>query len=534
MPEERVLCRFSRAVDVCDFVDGRMCVPPLARSLMTPRVAARWRALALGTLVALAACRQPAPFPADAVRAEIRRCSDALTSGAPAAIATDRLLSGALLPAFYARRNFEPAWSRDGELSADADALAATVGAAGDEGLRPGDYHVERIRSLVTAVRRPHAPEENLRARARLLGSLDALLTDSFLLYAAHLSRGKVDAEGGESRWSVAADHRGLPRLLSDALAAHTVAGSLQQLAPGHPYYLNLKRARRRLAADAAAGARRPARGTTEKMRVVELNMERWRWMPRDLGRSHVLVDVAAFELAVQDEGRASMRMRIVAGSEAWQTPDFSSQINQVVLNPYWNAPRHVLVTELIAYMRADPNYLAANKMTLLRRTGDGEEQVDPATIDFAKATEETIDFRLRQDPGPLNVLGRLMFRLPNKYDIYLHDTPYQEDFGKPARMYSHGCVRVEKPMDLALFLLRGEPGWTPERVRSTIEALEQRVVTLRRPVNAHVIYLTAWADGEGRVRTVNDVYQRDRRLEQALRAVPPRAGAAGAKGSQQ
>jgi murein L,D-transpeptidase YcbB/YkuD len=491
----------------------------------SPLALARRCGLAFLAAIISSACGKPVPFPADVARAEIRHLgADASSSRPSALVGTDRLVSGALLDAFYRPRDFEPAWSREGELTPDAAVLVSAVERADEDGLRPRDYHHERLVSLLRAAGRPRAPEENLRARARLLGHLDALLTDAFLLYAAHLSQGKVSPERMEPRWSFAAQQPGLTRVLASALATHTVADTLRRLVPDHAYYRGLRAARARWQTEAAAPGRKGA-AAARRVAAIDVNLERWRWMPRDLGRAHVLVDVAAFELAIVDEGRPLDRMKIVAGSEAWQTPDFSSRIDEIVLNPSWNAPRHVLVTELINYMRADPNYLASNKMTLLRPVDGHEEPVDPATIDFAAASAETIDFRLRQAPGPLNVLGRLMFRLPNKFDIFLHDTPYQEDFGKPSRMYSHGCIRVERPMDLALFLLRGDRAWTRERLVSTIDTVQEQVITLRRPVATHVVYLTAWADADGRVRQTTDVYQRDQKLEVALRAVGPRAG---------
>ena len=482
-----------------------------------------WPALVVAALLPSAsACRKPVPFPVEVARKDIRAaCRQAASHPSSAALGGDRLFAGPLLERFYERRAYEPAWSRSGDLLPDAEALLRAIRRAGDEGLEPEDYNEKRLAAGIGAARQEPATGKPLEERAHRVAELDVLLTDAFLLYAAHLDQGKVDVERAVPRWTIAPDHPALPGVLGRALQDHAVEETLERSLPAHDHYRDLRAAHAhyvRMAAERGKNAEFARR----RARVLALNMERWRWLPRDLGKAHVLVDVAAFQLVVRDGGREPLRTKIVAGSEAWQTPDFTSEINQVVINPSWNAPRHVLVTELITYMRADPNYLAANKMTLLRRAGDREEALDPATVDFTRANEETIDFRLRQDPGPLNVLGRLLFRLPNKYDIFLHDTPYQEDFGKTARMYSHGCVRVQKPVDFALFLLRGERGWTRERLQASIDLLEQRVITLRRPVPTHVIYATAWASPDGRVRFVSDVYQRDRNLERALGARRP------------
>ena len=135
-----------------------------------------------------------------------------------------------------------------------------------------------------------------------------------------------------------------------------------------------------------------------------------------------------------------------------------------VVINPYWYIPPHVFWSELINYARQDPNYFKTNKIKVLKGWRAKEKEIDPKTINWAEVEEKTAMFHFRQEPGAFNMLGTIKFTFPNKYDIFLHDTPYQEDFGKVSRIFSHGCIRAEKPLELAVYVLRNKPGWIRKR----------------------------------------------------------------------
>jgi murein L,D-transpeptidase YcbB/YkuD len=422
---------------------------------------------------------------------------------------------------FYRARNFSPAWTSGGQPLDSADQLLDAVREADAEGLRPSDYRAAEIEAVLGTLRAPQQVDAGLRSRQA--AHAEIVLSDAFLLYASHLADGKVDLESGRARWDRASRRVNLQGLLNQALRAGTVAETLAAVAPAHAHYRNLRAAR--LAARARLRRLPEARRDeiARRMEHLAINMERWRWMPRDLGPRYVLVDVAAFELVEMEGGRERARMKIVGGTDTWQTPDFTSAITDFSINPSWNAPNHVLLAELLAYIKQDVNYLANNKMVLLRREGDKEVPLDPKSIDFATLTPENVDFRLRQGAGPLNVLGRYKFNVPNPHDVYLHDTPYQDDFKKMPRMFSHGCVRVERPVDFALFLLNGDPAWTRERLVAAAEELTEQRVRLSRPVPAHVLYLTAVADAAGNVRSRDDVYHRDAKMAAALAAAESR-----------
>jgi murein L,D-transpeptidase YcbB/YkuD len=259
-----------------------------------------------------------------------------------------------------------------------------------------------------------------------------------------------------------------------------------------------------------------------ERIREIELNLERWRWLPHDLGQRYIYVNIANFHLDVFENGEKVMSMKIVAGTQTWQSPDFSSQMTYLVINPYWNAPSSVLLKELINYIRQDQNYLTSNKMVLLQGRGFGEKEIDPKTINWSEVNEKNLNFRLRQDPGPLNVLGRILFAFPNKYDVFLHDTPYQEDFSKATRAFSHGCIRAEKPVELATYVLRDMPGWDMQKILAAIDENCEQIVKLNGPINVHFLYCTVWQDEDGTLQFRADIYERDKRLAAALNQKPP------------
>ena len=210
--------------------------------------------------------------------------------------------------------------------------------------------------------------------------------------------------------------------------------------------------------------------------------------------------------------------MNIVGGMPAWPTPTFSSRINEVVINPYWIAPSQVLLKELINYIKADPGYLPGNKMRLMRGWGENQVEVDVATIDLNAVTVKNLDFYLRQDCGPWNMLGQVKFSMPNAYDVYLHDTPYQADFGRSTRTFSHGCIRIARPVAFALFLLDNPAKWTETAILERQINLVEQKIRVRNPLNAHVIYATAWPSEDGSVRFRPDVYDQDQMIVRALR----------------
>jgi murein L,D-transpeptidase YcbB/YkuD len=259
-----------------------------------------------------------------------------------------------------------------------------------------------------------------------------------------------------------------------------------------------------------------------ERIRQIEINMERWRWLPQNLGQHYVLVNIANFELDVVDNGLPVMTMRVVVGRDYRRTPVFSDKMTYLVLSPYWHVPPKLAIQDKLPLIRKDPDYLVKENIRVFQGWGAETKEMNPASVDWSKVTGKNLNYRLRQEPGPKNALGRVKFMFPNKFDVYLHDTPSRELFAKTVRTFSSGCIRIEKPIELAEYLLAGDPKWSRAAILAAIDKRVEQTVRLAEPMPIHLLYWTAWADEDGSIQFRNDIYGRDRLLEEALREEPP------------
>ena len=249
-----------------------------------------------------------------------------------------------------------------------------------------------------------------------------------------------------------------------------------------------------------------------ERVRQIELNLERWRWLPRQLGERYLLVNVPTFELHGYEGRQRTLHMRVVTGTAGeTPTPVFANEMTHLVFSPYWNIPPGIAREEVAPAAWHNRSYLARNNMEVLK----GSRVVDPSTVDLGDPS-----LRFRQRPGPGNSLGRVKFLFPNRYHVYLHDTPARKLFAKRQRDYSHGCVRVQEPFALAQWVLQGTD-WTPARIRAAMGAGTERHVRLERAVPVYIAYFTVWVDDEGRARFPPDVYRHDAAHEPLLPVAP-------------
>ncbi len=196
----------------------------------------------------------------------------------------------------------------------------------------------------------------------------------------------------------------------------------------------------------------------------------------------------------------------------------FSSLITFLVFNPDWTVPNTILINDIVPAVIRNPDYLASRGMKVLR--SDGAE-VNPASIDWQSVTLGNFRYRIRQEPGPDNALGRVKFMFPNQYSVYIHDTPVRNLFSQTDRSFSSGCIRIYKPLEFTEYLLRDNPAWTPTQIKSQLDLERMRTVNLNKPVPVHMLYLTAWADDDGVVFFRRDIYDRDQRLLTALSQPP-------------
>ena len=256
----------------------------------------------------------------------------------------------------------------------------------------------------------------------------------------------------------------------------------------------------------------------SQRLRQIELNMERLRWISGNPEPCSVVINIADFELDVREAGESVLSMKVVVGKPYWDTPVFSARITSLVLNPAWNVPDSIAKKELLSKIRKEPDYISKQNITVLRGWRKDGPKIDPQTVDWATITPKNLLYRFRQEPGLLNPLGSIKFMLPNKFDVYLHDTPARSLFSKPVRTFSHGCIRIEKPIELAAYVLRNDPGWTREKLLAALKRGKEQTVRISHPVNTCFIYLTAWVDEKGTLQFRNDIYGRDKLFDEALR----------------
>jgi murein L,D-transpeptidase YcbB/YkuD len=238
----------------------------------------------------------------------------------------------------------------------------------------------------------------------------------------------------------------------------------------------------------------------------VILNLDRWRWLPDDLGARHFLVNVPRFHLIARENGKSVMDMRVVVGKRGNETPLFSDRMETVVFSPYWNVPDTIALEETAPAIARDPEFLSRNNMEVVNVAG----KVVPAGDIPWEDPEALEQFRFRQRPGEGNALGYVKFLFPNEHAVYLHDTPADALFKRIGRAFSHGCVRVEEPDVLARYVLRDQPEWTDEAIHAAMRAGDERHVKLRQPIPVHIVYMTAWVDEQGGLHFEDDVYGYD------------------------
>lgn len=249
----------------------------------------------------------------------------------------------------------------------------------------------------------------------------------------------------------------------------------------------------------------------------LQLTLERWRWLPPDLPRSLIAVNVPEFQLRAYDDHHPSVTMRVVVGKAfpEHQTPVFQDEMEYLIFRPYWNVPISITRKELIPAIRKDPDYLEKHGFELINRKGRimAADVKDSAVLASLRSGE----FEIRQKPGPGNALGMIKFVFPNNYDVYLHGTPERALFSRANRAFSHGCIRVEDPATLAAWVLKDDPSWTSERIRSAMNANESLRVNLPKPIAVLVLYGTAIVEENGDVHFLQDIYGQDAKLVRAL-----------------
>ena len=274
--------------------------------------------------------------------------------------------------------------------------------------------------------------------------------------------------------------------------------------------------ARHGLTADGVVGARTLTElnvPISKRIQQLAASLERCQPLPSLLEPRHILVNIADFTLKLYEDGKLRLSMPVIVGKTYRQTPVFTGYISSLVLNPSWEVPRSIATKDLLPKIKKNPGYLTQLHLRVLR-DWTSETELDPATIAWANLSQARFPYRLRQDPGPANALGRVKFLLPNPYDVYLHDTPAQALFQQDSRTFSSGCIRLARPMELAVYLLQGTPLGSMDALNAALSRGKTQSVAIPSPIAVHIAYMTAWVDREGIIQFRPDIYNRDPALQ--------------------
>ena len=468
--------------------------------------------------------------------------------GNPTFVIGEENVDGDALIHFYRLRGSRLAWSGE-EKAQDAVAAIRALSGGGDHGLDTQGYHLKRLTDIDPTL------------SSETAATYDLLLTDAVLKYAHDLGGGVVDPNMLDKDIDIPAGKSDFIGTLNSALERRTLPEFLAQLVPPHPEYGRLVSALahyRKLADEGGwphLGTRPDSRLLRERLsredrlvgsdsdlgealrrfqsrsgleptgklgprtlvalnvpaadRVeqIKANMERWRWLPRPLETTRVMVNAADATLQLVDDGEVVLESRVVVGTLENRTPMFRAEVSGITVNPPWNVPSSIARNEILPRLRRDPNFLTTQRIVVLNGPAG-----DPhgTRIDWKRVSKESFPYMLQQLPGPHNALGLLKLEMPNRFSVFLHDTPSRGDFSQTERHLSHGCVRVEK-IGLLAAMAAGDAA---DVARSTAET---KYVALEHRLPVYVSYWTAIADPDGTMQFRNDIYGRDTRLGQAL-----------------
>ncbi len=504
-----------------------------------------------------------------------------LVQGAGTAATDDQAESLVLLEPFYRGRSMKPLWVNQEGASDRARQLSRLLSEANLDGLDPDDYGAQAITPLLKAVRADLLAELELRLSLGLIqlasdlgeGRTAPNIADPALFplrdevdkaeviagvaeaadLAAYIDGYRPQTPRYDRMVATLADYRALaaaggweplaegPVLKPDMTQPRVAAlrarlklwGDLQDeddltRSGGDPTLYDeglvqaVKEMQRRhgLDRDGVIGKATLAALNIPVERRIEqlvLNLERRRWMADDFGQRYIFVNLADFVLKLVDEPKTLLDMRVVIGKTYHKTPVFSEKMTYVEINPYWNVPPSIAGGEILPKLKENANYLTEKNFTLFSDWGASAQTLDPLAIDWARITRKTFAYKLRQGPGDGNALGRIKFMFPNRFNVYLHDTPAKSLFKKAKRSFSHGCIRVEDPPGLAAVVLAKTQGWTAERIHDAIASGQRQVVSLAAPLPVHISYLTAFVNKDGSVHFRDDIYGRDARLAEVL-----------------
>ena len=382
---------------------------------------------------------------------------------------------GEELRQFYMRHGNALAWSGERGKSNAAVALGILAN-AGSDGLDPERYRVYQGSGDPAAD--------------------DVALSTAVLAYMRDLAVGRQELQAVDADVALPPRAFNAPELLDEALRSNRLADMLAALAPTGREYAALK----------SELLHNPAGSSAS---VLMANMERWRWMPRMLEPDRIVINAADASLQLWLAGRPVLNSRVIVGKPATPTPILRAEGAGLTINPSWTVPKSIAVKEILPKLKRNPAYLASQDMILLNGPPDDPHGLH---VNWRAVRAGTFPYQIRQVPGAKNPLGQIKLELPNRFDVYLHDTPGKTAFARPMRALSHGCVRVEQILPLASFALKADLS-AQEEIRLAIGTGETRYLPLRKRLPVYFLYWTAFPDTEGHIQYRPDIYGRDQRL---------------------
>ena len=382
---------------------------------------------------------------------------------------------------FYQLHGEGQVWQGNEQALADAQVALDVLSNSLPEGLDPERYRVFRSGDIAAD---------------------DVALSDALLTYMRDLALGRPDLEAVDADVALPQQSFDPVQVLDEALRKHRLAAMLATLAPPYSEYAALKA---ELAHD-PDGLNAPS---------IMANMERWRWMPRVLETDRIVINAADASLQLWLGGQAVLTSRVIVGRPGNPTPILRAEGAGVTLNPAWTVPQSIAIKEILPKLKHNHAYLASQDMVLLNGPPGDPHGLH---VNWRAIPAGTFPYQIRQIPGPRNPLGQIKLELPNRFDVYLHDTPGKSAFARPVRALSHGCVRVEQILPLASYALNADLGAT-EQISQAIGTGETRYVPLHRKLPVYFLYWTAFPDAQGKIQFRPDIYGRDRRLIAAMHA---------------
>lgn len=411
------------------------------------------------------------------------------------------------LKELYGARTDPPLWVGENGFSGNAEAVMAEIARADDWGLEASSFDLPSVGAAPLS--------EDAQADAEIALSI------AILSYARDAQIGRLTPSRVSKLFDQHPSLRDPKTVLTEMAAAGSPDAYLLSLHPQHDQYKRLQRALVRARDSAKATGRDPK--ADRQVQLIVINMERWRWVPRQLGNYHVWNNVPEFNVRVMKSGEPIYQEKTIVGQFKYATPFFSSTMRNIVFHPNWTVPPTIIREDLAPKLQGPGGggFFGSSKEAILQRYGLSAnykgKKINADTVDWNNVNIHAYTFT--QDPGPANVLGQFKFNFPNKHAIYMHDTPQRELFAERTRTLSHGCIRVNQPDRLAALLLSEDKGWSMGQVRSLVARgpSSSTVIALKRPVPVHLTYFTAIVGENGQVTDFGDIYGIDNRMASQL-----------------